>query len=114
MDYNPITFVITLFLVTIVLTFYTLFALIVSHKITNFIIKNKKHTILAGIIYLAILILFLYVIKVFVLQKFVNQDNLFETAFIMVGPIISVFSVLYKDSHIKALIKTINDYMNKK
>lgn len=112
MFYNSIKFALTLVSLTAFLVFYTLFALIFSHKITDFI--NTKNKILSGIIYLSILILFLYLIQTYVLKKLINHSTLYETAFVMVGPIISVFSILSKDSHIKQLIKTIFDYVQPK
>ena len=102
MFYNPITFVITLICVNLFVLFYTLFALISSHKITNFI--SKKKTFLSGLLFICLIISFLYIIKLYVLQYLVNNDKLCETAFIMIGPIIAIFILKSKDSHINKII----------
>ena len=102
MFFNPITFVITLIVINLFTLFYTLFILVASHKITNFI--SKKQTFLSGLLFICLMTSFLYIIKI-VLHHLVNNDKLCETAFIMIGPTIAIFILKSKDSHINKTIE---------
>ena len=106
MFFNILKFIFETIFVTTLLIFYTLFALNISKNITDYIFKNK-YIVISTITFLSIVVGLLYILKVFILKKYIHDNDLIDTSFIIVGPSIAVYTVLAKVSHLRHLVKDI-------
>jgi len=100
-------FLYELFLVIIVILFGVISSCMFSQFILNniFTINSKKHIIIqiiSIILYLSIIVFLLYFIRL-TLKKYIVNDELVDSSYFIVGPIIAIF--LLDKSFVKTLIK---------
>jgi hypothetical protein len=103
-------------LVTLVLI-GSITSLTISSKITNYIFSEKiniKYPLFPAVTFLSILVLLIYLIHTVILRKIFIDSLLVQASFIIIGPIISVYSVMMKDSHITFLLKKIFHFLHER
>ena len=107
MTFDILFFLCELFLVIIVILFGTISSCMISQFILEniHIFNSKKHIIiqiLSIILFLSIIVFFLYFIRV-TLKKYILNDDLVNSSYFIVGPIIGIF--LLQKIFVKKIIK---------